>query len=333
MLKIGIIGIGTVAQVHFKAMEEIASGKIVAICDIDAAKMESFENVAKYTDMDQMLAKEELDVVHICLPHHLHVPTVKKFSKAGVNVFEEKPVGINSAEVAELFGLEQKYGVKIGVCFQNRLNNTTIKLREIVKSEEYGKVLGAKGMVTWDRKMGYYNQSKWRGTLAEAGGGVMLNQSIHTIDLLSFIVDDFSDVFAKTANLTLPEVEIEDSVMASLTYKNIDANAIFFATVGYCANSSVEIEVVCEKATFKMEDGALYKMVEDTKELICENVKATGTKHYYGAAHKICIEGFYQAILNDTDNYATVESAANSIAIIDAINLSSNTNKKVTIGG
>ncbi|ONI44428.1 hypothetical protein AN641_07160 [Candidatus Epulonipiscioides gigas] len=333
MLKVGIVGIGTVAQVHLKALKNTDIGKLVAVCDIDQIKLRDFNDIATYTDIDTMLKNEHLDVIHVCLPHYLHVPAVIKCASNGVNVFEEKPVGINLEEVKQLFSLEAKYNIKIGVCFQNRLNNTTIKLKEIVKSGAFGKILGTKGLVTWNRKMAYYKQSPWRGTIKEAGGGVMLNQSIHTLDLLNFIVDDFKDVYAKTANLTLPEVEIEDSIMANLSYKNIDVNAIFFATIGYCTDSGVEVEVVFEKATFKIAGGILYKIINDEYESICEDARLEGTKHYYGAAHQICIEQFYQAILNNTNNYTNVQSASKSIAIIDAINLSSETNKKVIIGG
>ncbi|OON93772.1 MAG: hypothetical protein ATN31_05345 [Candidatus Epulonipiscioides saccharophilum] len=332
MLKVGVIGIGTVAKVHINAIKDSEYAELVAICDINNAKMEQLYVPSKYTDIDEMLKSEKLDVVHICLPHYLHVPVVKKIAKSGINVFEEKPAGINLAEVKELFDLESIYGIKFGVCFQNRLNNTSIQLKEIIKSNRYGNVLGTKGIVTWKRKMNYFNEASWRGTINEAGGGVMLNQSIHTIDLLNYLVDDISAVFAKTANLTLPDVEIEDSVMASMDYKNIkNANAIFFATIGYCEDSSVNIEVVCQKAKFKIEDNTLYKIESGNKEIVCQNILNNDVKQYYGSAHQMAIEGFYKAIINNTQDYINIKEAVKSIAIIDVINKFSIENKKVTV--
>ncbi len=321
MLKVGIIGMGTVAPIHKYAVENSKVAKLVAICD-----NKSTENTEIYTSIEQMLDNEKLDVVHICLPHHQHVEVAKQCAKKGINVFIEKPVAISTEEAKELYDLEQTYGIKVGICLQNRFNDTTVMLKALVDSKRYGKVLGTKGIVTWNRTMQYYNEAPWRGKKAEAGGGAMINQSIHTLDLLSYIVGPFKDAQATVSTFVLKETEIEDTVVANLNYKGLEANAIFFATIAYCGNSSVEVEVVCENGTLTIKGGTLY-FTDQTLDwsVITEDKKLPGTKHYYGASHQICIEKFYDAILNGTTDYVTPQEATYCLTTMEAIFLASET--------
>lgn len=333
MLKVAIIGLGTVSPVHKKAIEDSEFAKLVAVCDIDKDKKSMVEGVNFYTDIEEMLDSEKLDCVHICLPHFLHFPAIVKCAKKGINVFTEKPLTLNYEEATKLFDLEETYHIKIGVCLQNRYNATSIKLKSLMQSKDYGKFLGSKGLVTWSRTMDYYNAAPWRGKINLAGSGVLMNQSIHTLDLLSYIGGDFDKINAKVTNFTLPLTEIEDTVVAHLKYKDSEATSIYFATIGYCTNSNIEIEMVFEKASFKIFDKKLYKydIATSERELICEDKNPEGLKHYYGASHFFAIDSFYAAIINNTNDYINVRQAAVSLKLIETIMESSqdNTEKKV----
>lgn len=328
MLKVAIIGLGTISKIHKAAIDEIDCCELVAVCDINPSTKEAFVGVPFYEDIDEMFKSEKIDCVHICLPHFLHVDAIIKCAKAGVNVFTEKPLGINYEQTTKLFSLEQECGVKIGVCFQNRYNTTSVMMKDIMNSNEYGKFLGSKGIVTWKRTMDYYNASPWRMKELEAGGGVMINQSIHTLDLLYHIGGDIECLEGKISNLSLKDIEVEDTVVANLAYKN-DANAIYFATVGYADNSEVMLEFVFEDAVFTISDNELHKKQGGKNEFLCENQKLEGSKHYYGASHQIAILEFYKAIINDTSEYVSVQDAAVSIKLIDSIAKSSKTNSKI----
>jgi len=142
MLKIAVIGLGKVSEVHLTAIKKNPNVKLVAVCDIDKAK-NNFKDVTFYTDYQNMLNNQQLDCVHICLPHHLHYTVTKMCVEKGLHVFLEKPLARNLKESVEFIKLEeQNQHVKICVCFQNRLNETFETLQEITDSEEYGKVIG-----------------------------------------------------------------------------------------------------------------------------------------------------------------------------------------------
>ena len=322
MLNVAIIGLGTISFIHKEAIEKSKLAKIVAVCDIDESKKSIYGGINFYTDVEVMFTKQNIDCVHICLPHYLHLPIILKCAEHGINIFTEKPLVLNYEEATRTFDIEKKYNIKIGVCLQNRYNTTSIEIKSILQSGKYGKFLGSKGIVTWSRTIDYYNAAPWRGIMALAGGGVMMNQSIHTLDLLSYITCKyFESVKAKVANFTLEQTEIEDTVMAHFKYKNSDATSMYFATIGYTNNSSIEIEVIFENAFFKIYDNKLYKYDINSTEatLLCEDQKLEGSKCYYGASHAIAIDTFYNAIINNTNDYISVKDGAYSLKIIEAI--------------
>ncbi len=333
MLKVAIIGAGTIAPIHKHAISISENAELVCVCDTDESTFSMFEGVKTYTDIDEMLEKETLDCVHICLPHYMHVDVAIKCAKKGIHVFTEKPVALTYEEATKLFTIEEDYNVKVGVCLQNRYNTTSVKLKEIFDSSDKSKFLGTKGIVTWHRNSDYYKKAPWRGKMALAGGGAVINQSVHTLDLLSFIAGEFKTVESKVANFSLKETEIEDSVMARMKYKDSDASSIFFATIGFCSNSSVKIDLVYEDVTYKMADSKLYKQDMKTGEetLLCEDQKLPGSKHYYGASHFIAIDSFYKAIINNTNEYVSVKEAAYPIKVLDNIRLSDELRKEMEI--
>ncbi len=330
MLKVAVVGLGTIAPVHLHAIEKCEEAQLVCVCDINEDKKPK-SDIPFYTDMQTMIDAHEIDCVHICLPHYLHDEAVELFAKNGINVFTEKPVTLSYERAKKLFDLEQKYNVKIGVCLQNRYNNTSVILKDIVVKEKYGAIKGAKGIVTWQRTQEYYNEAPWRGTWAEAGGGCMINQSIHTLDLLEFIVGDAKSVNAIVGNLSLPDIEVEDTVVANLTYKN-GTNGIFFATNAYCSNSNVEIEIVCENGVLKMEDNKCF-VTENGKErkLLGEDVKLEGSKHYYGASHLMAIKAYYSAIADNSCEYISLMQASRSLHVIDMIQESGKQRKEMEL--
>lgn len=317
MLKVAIIGLGTVSVIHKSAIEMSTKAKLVAVCDINPDKKEGY-SVPFYTSIEEMLEKEDIDCVHICLPHYLHVPIIKLCAEYKVHIFTEKPVALDYVQALELFEIEEKFDIKVGVCLQNRYNKTILKLKSLLVINDFGKFLGSKGIVTWNRTMDYYNEAEWRGKKELAGGGVIINQAIHTLDLLSYVIGDFKSVEGKIGNFSLKETEIEDSVMCRMEYIN-SGSALFFATISYAVNSSVELEFVFEKATFLIKDSKLYKIYENDREYICEDQKLQGTKHYYGASHIDAINKFHLAILNDNKDYISVVEASKSIKTMDKI--------------
>lgn len=331
MKKAAIIGYGTIAPVHLPAILANPEIELVAVCDTDpSVKANIPVEVPFYTDYKELCEKEKPDCVHICLPHYLHYPVSKYFVEQGVNVFCEKPVALTTAQAKEFVALEAAHPeVKIGICLQNRLNETSEKLKEIVESGEYGKVLGCRGFVPWQRLKAYYDVQPWRGQMEYAGGGCMINQSVHTLDLLYFICGEITKLHGTVSQLADYGIEVEDTVAARLEFAN-GAIGMFIATNCNYANESVQIRVALEKGTFLIEDDSLWKINPDAgREKVVENQKMAGAKFYFGASHGKLIDKFYKAIEENTDDYIHVKDAEMSIRLIDAIRASSAANAPV----
>ena len=302
-MKAAIVGCGSIAHVHAKSILALGH-ELVALADIDPTHAAEFSKEfggRTYSSLEEMLQAETIDVLHICTPHNLHTPMALYALEKGVHAFMEKPPIITWQQLSQLQQAvedekQKKDPKKLGFCFQNRYNPSVIKAREILASGEAGKILGARGYVTWNRGAGYYCDP-WHGTLDQEGGGVMINQSIHTLDLLhSFVGQTPEKVDAVIANHRLKtEIEVEDTVSALVYYP--DARMSFYATNGYTEDSEPLIEVQCENLHLRMEGNTLYCRRNDAgwQQVEVEKLQPLG-KSYWGAGHILCIQDFYNAI-------------------------------------
>lgn len=324
MLRAAIIGLGAVSSVHYAGIQESSNGKLVAVCDTDESLRGRYPDVTFYSDVETMLEQEELDVVHVCLPHHLHYPVTKLCVEKGVHVLQEKPLSLDYEEGLCTKLLAEKYPAKISVCFQNRYNATFQKLMEVLNGGEYGAIKAVKGLVAWHRPDQYYIEKPWRGKWETAGGGTIINQAIHTLDLMQAIGGDLVSCKASLSNITDYDVEVEDTAVANFRFSS-GATGFYMSTNAYATNSSVEIEVVTEKGTFMMKENQLFSIdVDGNIESLAQDAQSNHTKSYYGPSHATLIQHFYDAIENDTHDYVTVEEALPSMLMIDAMKKSSN---------
>jgi predicted dehydrogenase len=299
MIHAAIIGCGTVAPVHAYALKQLTEVSLVACADTDPKRAESMAKkygLRAYDSMEKLLENEQVDVVHLCTPHYLHVPMALLAASRVIHVFSEKPPAIDRAQWASLLEAAQK--VRVGVCFQNRYNGSTQKLREMLASGEMGKVLGARAFVTWSRSKEYYTESGWRGKQSTEGGGVLINQAIHTLDLMVHLLGRPQHVEATLSNHHLKGViDVEDTLEAFMTFD--DAPGLFYATTAYCSNSPVYLEVVCDNATVRMEKDTLSVTMSSGEEERFEfRSDLPVTRDYWGSAHVICVREFYDALIN-----------------------------------
>lgn len=332
MLKIAVIGLGDISSIHLSAIQANPTAELVAVCDIDETRRKSVEGVNFYTEYQEMLEKETLDCVHICLPHYLHYPVTKACVEKGIHVLQEKPLALHTEEGLELLKLEEdNKQVKIAICFQNRLNETVEKLRQVIAENKYGKIVGIKGIVTWARSKSYYDNKLWRGKLDLAGGGVMINQAIHTLDLMQLFGGEIATIRGTVDQLLDYGIETEDTAAARIEFKN-GINGFFFATNANGNNSSVELQIVCENQKLTIKDNRLTMLDENGgKVVIEEDTKLYGSKFYYGASHKKLIDGFYACILENSQDYIHAKDALPSLQMIDAIIQSSKLKREITI--
>lgn len=320
-MRVGIIGCGNIAQVHGWVLKQIENVEIVALtdCIIDKAKEMSDKvtdgTAAVYSDYIEMFAREDLDVVHICTPHYLHVPMAIEALNKNISVFMEKPPAITKEEFDELSRCAEKSKARIGFCFQNRYNATIAELDKIVEQKELGEVIGVRGFVTWRRDKNYYSDD-WHGTLAKEGGGVLINQSIHTLDLMLRYLGTPKIVAASMQNHHLQGViEVEDTLEARLEFEG-DKTAVFYATTAYSADAPVILELSFEKGRVTLIDQILQiaQNGAETKVVSCEEKSRNGVgKDYWGRGHLACIEDFYQCLKDGMDYKNDVKGVENTL--------------------
>ncbi len=333
MKRAAVIGLGDISQIHLAAIAQNPKIELVAVCDEDpAAKERAPENVPFFTDYRELARTAQPDCVHICLPHYLHYPVSRYFAERGIAVLCEKPVAMNAPEAAKFTEFEAAHpDVKMCICLQNRLNESVEALKAAIDSGEYGKVVGTKGIVPWARTKEYYDVKPWRGRWQTAGGGCMINQSVHTLDLLYYLGGPIESLRASVTQLLDYGIEVEDTVTARLSYAG-GGHGLFMATNANYKNESVQISVQLEKAEFVIDNNILYRVEADgTRERICEDARMPGTKFYYGASHKKLVAQFYRALEENTDDYIHVRDAEMSIRLIDAIHTAGRTGEAAQV--
>lgn len=317
VLKVGIIGLGVISHTHIEAIMKMEDAEIMAVCDCNPDKKQNISGTRFYEKLDDILQKESLDCLHICLPHHLHVPAAIQAAKHGISIFMEKPAGLDSRDLKPLLSLEETYGVKLAICLQNRYNATTQAVKEILRRETYGKLKGCKAIVTWNRVHGYYNTDLWRGRLKEAGGGVMLSQAIHTLDLLCEFCGKIDWVKGFTGNLLLESIEVEDTACAHIQFQN-GTGGIFYGSVTHCNDSSIEIEIVLEGAILRIRNNEL-RLLQNHEEVVLAADDLNSGKDYYGSSHYQAIRAFYDELMYGNGSYVGIRDTTQVIALIDGI--------------
>lgn len=299
-MRVSVVGCGGVSKSHLKALSEIESVTVSSVVDIkkDRADMAANEyNCKAFYDFDTMLSEDKPDCIHICTPHYLHVPMAVKALTQGVHVLCEKPCAVTSEDLSRLRLAQLMSDSKFGVCFQNRYNESSLLVKDLLEKEAYGKITSARACVHWERGEDYYCDD-WHGTLAKEGGGVVVNQAVHTQDLLRFLVGkNIKAVTAHVFNDHLKDViEVEDTVHALLEFED-GMIAVYDATTAFTDNLPVLIDIVCEKAVLRIEGDSAYVIKDgDVEQLhIADNTGFVG-KNYWGKGHNSLIRDFYDCL-------------------------------------
>ena len=221
-MRVGIIGLGAISPLHIRALQDCGQ-KITAICDVDAEKRKNLNaefglEAEEYSDYNVLLASGKVDVVHVCTPHYLHAEIICKALSAGIHVLSEKPLAINFEQLNAIEKAVNNSSATLGVCFQNRYNASVLYLKEFFKDKE---IIAATANLVWSRGKDYYSSAKWRGKKQYEGGGVMINQAIHTLDLLQWFCGMPESVIARCSNNSLQGViDVEDTAYGCFALKN-----------------------------------------------------------------------------------------------------------------
>ena len=295
-MRVGIIGLGNVSVMHINALKNTQED-LVAFCDIDIEKCKKANelynlNCHIYTSYKEMLDCENLDSVHICTPHYLHCEMICECLQRNINVLCEKPLAISYNQLSTIKENVLKSKATLGVCFQNRYLKTTKYIKEFFKDK---KVISGAANCFWLRDKKYYESGDWRGKKETEGGGVMINQAIHTLDLLQYICGMPKKVVAYTSNISLKGViDVEDTAFGRFVFD--DGNFIISAT-----NSS----------NYTYPAQVMFHSQGDTVNLCDDNVLLNGNivvskddittmgKKVWGYGHELLINDFYSCLRNN----------------------------------
>lgn len=316
-LKAGIVGCGAIATVHANVIKELGFHKLTAFADIKKERAEAFAEKYggnAYDSLEKLLECEDIDVIHICTPHYLHVPMAIYGLEHNVHVFMEKPPVISMEQYQKLKERNKKR--QLGICFQNRYNLSIKLVKRMIGEGKTGKILGARGVVTWSRDAAYYKDSGWRGEWQTEGGGVLINQSIHTMDLLNYLVGRPLSIEANMTNHHLKDIiEVEDTLEAYIDYG--EAKGIFYATTAYCANIPPLIELSCEHMTIRIENLEVTCYMKDGSVIrpTIEKKNLPG-KDYWGRGHYDCIAEFYDCIAQNKQFNLNPETLEDTICLM-----------------
>ena len=334
ILGTAIIGCGAIYANHAESVAGSDWSRLYAVCDMDGKRAEDAArrfDCRCFTDYREMLLDSHIDVVHICTPHHLHMQMAVDAMKCGKHVLTEKPMAITVKEAEEMNRVSRETGKVLGVCFQNRYNNTSLRIREVLQSGRAGKIRGAKAIVAWNRPDRYYTESGWRGRLKMEGGGVLINQAIHTLDLIQWFLGLPEGVKAHVDTRLLEGViEVEDTADATFTWQN-GSSCLFYATNNYVTDSPVELEIICEKAVFRLSETLTITYSDGTTERVSEIDRATGEKAYWGCGHKFLIRDFHRKLLEGKAFEPSGEQGIAAVRMIEAIYRASESGRHMKI--
>jgi UDP-N-acetyl-2-amino-2-deoxyglucuronate dehydrogenase len=323
-LNFGIIGCGRIAYKHAEAIKKNEKANLLYVCDIIEERAVDYKNKygaeRYFTDYHEMLEMPDLDVVNICTPSGMHAEMGIAAARAGKHVIVEKPMALSSIDADALINACDENGVKLAVCFQNRFNPPVQKLRRALEEGRFGKLTHASAVVRWFRPQDYYDQASWRGTWA-MDGGCLMNQSIHNIDLLQWMMGPVESVFGYTAN-NFRKIEAEDVGVAVLKFKNGALGVIEASTTIYPENLEETLAIFGEKGTVMLGGIAVNKIetwkFADSQDENLE-MEQQDVPNVYGFGHDALIEDFIRAVIEDRRPYIDGREGIKSLRIVVGI--------------
>jgi predicted dehydrogenase len=346
-LRFGIVGAGVIGPSHAAAIAALEQAELVAVADPvpeAAARMAERFGVPAYASLGQMLAAERLDVVDICTPSGLHQDAAVEAMRAGCHVIVEKPIEIRLDRIDEMLKAQEDSGVKLGVIFQHRFDPAAQQVYALMQEGAFGRPVLGNAHILWWRSQNYYDSGAWRGTWALDGGGVLMNQGIHSIDLLQWFMGPVEAVKAYTGTLA-HHMETEDAAVAALRFKSGAMGMIAGTTAAY-PGVATRVEVFGDRGSAIITDDALtyLHLARDETEAPGDyGAAGWGSQSQTGASgaasptaipaesHVQPIADMIRAILEDGTPMVDGRAARHSVAIIRAIYESARSGREVAV--
>ncbi len=338
MLKFGLVGCGRIAVRHSDLLGsgEIEGCTLAAVCDIKldrAEKIGQKYNVPAYSDMHEMMASEDLDVVTVLTESGYHAQHVIELAQYKKHIVVEKPMALTLDDADAMIEACDKNQVRLFVVKQNRFNVPVRKLREAMVADRFGKVVMGTVRVRWCRPQRYYDQDPWRGTWA-LDGGVLTNQASHHVDLLEWMMGEPESVFAKSTT-ALSDIEVEDTIVVILKFKDSALGVIEATTAARPKDLEGSISILGEGGTVEIAGFAVNEMKTwqfneeqpDDKDVL--DKFSVNPPNVYGFGHKAYYDHVKSCLVDEGPNIVDGLQGRKSLELISAIYESVETGKEV----
>jgi predicted dehydrogenase len=338
---IGILGGGTISDTHARAAASLPGVRVAAVCGANQARVASMaerHGAVPYDDLDAFLRHRPMDVVAIGSPSGVHGEQVAAAAARGLHVLVEKPLEITTARIDEMAQTVERAGVTLGVFFQDRSTPDFVALKRDLDAGVLGRITLADARVKWYRPPEYYSQSRWRGTWALDGGGALMNQGIHTADLLLWLLGDVRRVYGK-ATTAMHRIEVEDTIVAVLEFAS-GAVGTFEATTAAWPGYSRRVALSGSRGTVVIEQDRIVR--RDLRDAAGEAIE--GLEGAPGAsaaspvvadasAHRRVIEDFLDALDTGRPPRVGLAEGRRSVALAEAIYASSRAGRPIEVEG
>ncbi len=355
----GIVGCGVIAPTHAGAIKQIPGASVIGAADVVRDRAvefaRKFDISSAYGSVEELLNDCPCDAVCVCTPSGLHADVAVKAMRAGKHVVIEKPMDVTTEACDRLIRTAKETGRKLTVISQHRFDLGTRVAKQAIDSGKLGRIVLADASVRWYRTQEYYDSGDWRGTWALDGGGALMNQGVHTVDLLQWLAGDVSSITAHTSTATHERIETEDIAVALLKFANGALGSITATTSAY-PGFPVRIDIYGTEGSLilegdrlremRLKNGEIYEGERaaahalsvaqgGTKSVEEEAVHATGAASdpgaLWGDSHRDQIVDFIAAVNDDRAPLIDGEAARKPVAIIKAVYLSSKTGSSVSI--
>ena len=314
--KVCVVGCGVISGNHIPSLLRLDNVEIAAICDINTEKAESKKEEFNlscpiYSDYLEMLDEIKPDSVHILTPHYLHTEMTLEALSRDINVLLEKPTCIKLEDIDKLIEAENNSKGQVCVSFQTRYNDSTLEAIRLADND--GGAVSAFATVVWNRNDEYYASGDWRGKWATEGGGALINQAIHTIDLLCIFLGNPQKIQANISTMRhCEQVEVEDTCALIVDYENGKCANILVTTT-YSGSDSTTLSVETKNHRIELRNSELYL---DSAKINIDLPTTYMGKKCYGNSHMTLIEKFYDALSTGNKMPISIRDSANAMRIV-----------------
>ena len=334
-MRVAMIGCGRISEMYREVFKQLSDLVEVAYAvDIDKAKAENFagnfEGCKSVTDWHECY-NNGVDVFHIATPHYLHPVIAIDAMKHGINVLTEKPMAIKLSDADEMIKTARETKVKFGVIFQTRYVKGCMELKKLIEEGRLGKILSARSYLSWSRSDGYYSESDWKGTWDKEGGGVLIDQAIHSLDRAQWLVgSDIEWIEGSMGNRVHRIVDVEDVAEAFVKFKNGCLYQLYACNC-YSYDAPIEIEIAGEKGRVGLKQDLAWVNIEGEKpyEIVDGYDGLSVGPNYWGCSHITQIKDYYRSVIEDTPVYIDGVSGRKALELVKGIYKSAREGKRI----